>query len=157
MNKINHSNFIMLILALCFIFIFPIQVNAKNEDLEENDIRLMSSIIYAEAGNQCYAGQLAVGIIIMNRVDSKDFPNTINKVIYQKNQFGPVSNGSLKKALKLYDRNKLPQKTIKASKEALNNVKEVEYKNKNINLENFYYFNSYVNDAKVTIQDHQFK
>ncbi|HBI60391.1 MAG TPA: hypothetical protein DDY31_04125, partial [Lachnospiraceae bacterium] len=45
-------------------------------------------------------------IVVMNRVASKSFPNTIKKVIYQKGQFSPVRNGSLKKRLKQYDSGK---------------------------------------------------
>ena len=41
-----------------------------------SELRLMSTIIYLEAGNQCYAGKQAVGIVVMNRVRSKKFPNS---------------------------------------------------------------------------------
>lgn len=58
---------------------------------------LMASIIYCEAGNQSYEGQVAVGAVIMNRVRSGQFPNTVEGVIYQAGQFGPVSTGWLDK------------------------------------------------------------
>lgn len=59
------------------------------------DLKLMAAIIEAEAGNQSYEGQLAVGTVIMNRVMSSKFPNTLSGVIYQTNQFQPVRNGHL--------------------------------------------------------------
>lgn len=59
------------------------------------DLKLMAAIIQAEAGGESYAGQLAVGTVIMNRVKSSLFPNTLSGVIYQKNQFQPVRDGHL--------------------------------------------------------------
>lgn len=56
---------------------------------------LMASIIYCEAGNQPYEGQVAVGAVIMNRVKSRSYPNSIEEVIYQSGQFGPAATGWL--------------------------------------------------------------
>ena len=56
---------------------------------------LMASIIYCEAGNQPYEGQVAVGAVIMNRVKSGCYPNSIEEVIYQSGQFGPAATGWL--------------------------------------------------------------
>mgnify|MGYP001447537948 CR=1 FL=1 len=56
---------------------------------------LMASIIYCEAGNQPYEGQVAVGAVIMNRVKSGSYPNSIEEVIYQSGQFGPATTGWL--------------------------------------------------------------
>ena len=55
----------------------------------------MASIIFCEAGNQPYEGQVAVGAVIMNRVRSSAYPNSIEAVIYQAGQFGPASTGWL--------------------------------------------------------------
>ena len=55
-----------------------INVNVKNR-YNKQKLRLMSAIIYAEAGSECYAGKKAVGIVIMNRVRSKDFPGTLRE------------------------------------------------------------------------------
>ena len=60
---------------------------------------LLASIIYCEAGNQPYEGQVAVGAVVMNRVMSSVFPDTIVGVIYQNRQFEPVSTGRLALAL----------------------------------------------------------
>ena len=55
----------------------------------------LSRIIYEESGNQSLDGMIAVGNVVMNRVNSPEFPNNIYDVLYQKNQFSPASNGVL--------------------------------------------------------------
>lgn len=57
----------------------------------------LSHIINAESGNQPLTGKIAVGNVIMNRVNSPLFPNTVYEVIHQTNQFTPVRNGSINK------------------------------------------------------------
>lgn len=57
--------------------------------------KLMASIIFCEAGNQSHEGQVAVGAVIMNRVRDGAFPDTVEEVIYQSGQFGPVATGWL--------------------------------------------------------------
>lgn len=56
---------------------------------------LLASIIFCEAGNQPYEGQVAVGAVVLNRVNSGSYPNSIEEVIYQPGQFGPASTGWL--------------------------------------------------------------
>lgn len=56
-----------------------------------DDVSLLASLIYCEAGNQSHAGKLAVGAVVMNRVRSPIYPNNIFDVIYQKGQFPPAS------------------------------------------------------------------
>ena len=65
----------------------------------EGDRKLLANIIYCEAGGEPYAGQLAVGAVVINRVLSGVFPDTVVGVIYQKNQFSPVASGRLALAL----------------------------------------------------------
>lgn len=60
---------------------------------------LLASIIFCEAGNQPYEGQVAVGAVIMNRVRSGVYPNSIAEVIYQPGQFGPAMSGWLDSVL----------------------------------------------------------
>lgn len=60
---------------------------------QEEDLRYLASIIYTEAGNQPYTGQVAVGAVVMNRVKSASFPNTIKDVLLQPGQFGPAGTG----------------------------------------------------------------
>lgn len=64
-----------------------------------DDRYLLANLIYCEAGNQPYEGQLAVGAVVINRVRSSVFPNSIVGVIYQRKQFSPVSDGHLALAL----------------------------------------------------------
>lgn len=61
----------------------------------EEDLYWLSRIIYAESGNQPMKGRIAVGTVILNRVASDHFPNTIKEVIFAPNQFSPVSNGTI--------------------------------------------------------------
>lgn len=65
------------------------------EYYNSDDVNWLSRIIYAESGNQPLAGKLAVGNVVLNRVKSSRFPNTIKEVIFQKNQFSPVKNGTI--------------------------------------------------------------
>ena len=55
----------------------------------------LSRIIYSESGNQSMEGKIAVGNVVMNRLNSPDFPNTIKGVLFQKNQFSPAMSGSI--------------------------------------------------------------
>lgn len=59
----------------------------------DSDLALLAAIIECEAGNQSYEGKLAVGSVVMNRVRSSSFPNTVLEVIYQRGQFTPVASG----------------------------------------------------------------
>lgn len=61
----------------------------------EEDLYWMSRIIDSESQGQPLYGQLAVGSVVMNRVASKDFPDTVKGVIFQPKQFTPVSNRTI--------------------------------------------------------------
>ena len=65
----------------------------------EGDRYLLANLIYCEAGNQPFEGQVAVGAVVMNRVMSSVFPDTVVGVIYQNKQFSPVASGRLALAL----------------------------------------------------------
>ena len=65
----------------------------------EGDRYLLANLIYCEAGGESYEGQVAVGSVVMNRVLSSVYPNTITGVIYQSGQFSPVASGRLALAL----------------------------------------------------------
>ena len=69
----------------------PIQSGDTYYDQE--DLYWLSRIIYSESGNQSLAGKIAVGNVVLNRVASKQFPNTVYGVIFQRNQFSPAGNG----------------------------------------------------------------
>lgn len=77
-----------------------------------SDTYLLARCIYGEARGESYTGQVAVGAVVLNRVKSPDFPNTISGVIYQKHAFTAVSDGQI---------NLTPDQTaINAAKDALN-------------------------------------
>ncbi|MCH5264128.1 MAG: cell wall hydrolase [Lachnospiraceae bacterium] len=65
----------------------------------EGDRYLLANLIYCEAGAEPYEGQVAVGAVVMNRVLSSVYPNTVTGVIYQSGQFSPVASGRLALAL----------------------------------------------------------
>lgn len=69
--------------------------NSSSSGSNSSDINLLSHIIYGEARGEPYSGQVAVGAVIMNRVKSSSFPNTIAGVIYQKGAFDAVSDGQV--------------------------------------------------------------
>ena len=60
-----------------------------------DDTRLLAALIYCEAGGESYNGKLAVGAVVMNRVRSPAYPNTISSVIYASGQFTPAINGKV--------------------------------------------------------------
>lgn len=60
-----------------------------------SDVYLMAKAIYAEGRGESYTGQVAIGAVIMNRVKSPQFPNTIAGVIYQKGAFTAVADGQI--------------------------------------------------------------
>ena len=66
---------------------------------ETTDLVLFAAILECEAGSSGYDGLLAVATVIMNRVESPRYPNTLKGVIYQSGQFSPTWNGSLNRVL----------------------------------------------------------
>ena len=60
-----------------------------------SDHRLLAKLVYAEARGEPYKGQVAVAAVVLNRVSSSSFPNTVSGVIYQSGAFSCVDNGSI--------------------------------------------------------------
>lgn len=86
------------------------EVALKKVKINESEIYLLAQIIHSEAKGEPYEGKIAVGNVVLNRVKSNQFPNSIKGVIYQKGQFQPVSNGSIN--------NKPSDESIKAARES---------------------------------------
>lgn len=80
-----------------------------------SDVELLGALIQCEAGNQSYEGKVAVGAVVMNRVRSKAYPNTIYGVIYAAGQFSPAGSGLVDKRLQ----KGVSSSCIKAAEEAL--------------------------------------
>lgn len=89
---------------------------------EEGDRYLLANLIYCEAGGEPYEGQVAVGAVVMNRVLSSRFPDTVSGVIYQRRQFSPVASGRLAFALA---NNKATPSCYQAADEAMAGVTNV--------------------------------
>lgn len=75
------------------------QLTSKIEDTlqeeEERAEKLLASIIFCEAGNQSFTGQVAVGAVVLNRMANEAYPDTMEEVIYQPGQFCPAGSGWL--------------------------------------------------------------
>ena len=77
---------------------------------------LLARLVNGEARGESYTGQVAVAAVVLNRVESAEFPNTISGVIYQKGQFSCVTDGNFNKAI-------AKDSTVyKAAKDAMNGV-----------------------------------
>ncbi|WP_339836356.1 cell wall hydrolase [Paenibacillus sp. FSL R7-0272] len=86
--------------------------------VSDKELHLLQKIVMAEAEGEPYKGKVAVANVVLNRLRSANFPDTIYKVIHQKSQFSPVANGRLKRVTPNED-------SIKAVNAALNGQKEV--------------------------------
>lgn len=83
---------------------------------EEDDLRLLAALIQCEAGSETYEGKLAVGAVVMNRVRSGAYPNTISGVIYASGQFTPAMNG---KVAKVYYNGNVSESCYQAARDAM--------------------------------------
>lgn len=94
---------IMLALFLEIADIFHLVSNlsiAASNSNSESDIQLMARAINGEARGEPYEGQVAVGAVILNRVKSSKFPNTISGVIYESGAFTAVTDGQINVPIK---------------------------------------------------------
>lgn len=67
--------------------------NGGTDGFSQNDITLMAHVVYGEARNQPFTGQVAVAAVILNRYHSNLFPHSIPSIIYQPGAFTSISNG----------------------------------------------------------------
>ncbi len=72
----------------------PTATNMPN-GFSENDIQLMANAVYGEARGEPYTGQVAVAAVILNRVDSATFPNSVSGVIFEPRAFTAVADGQI--------------------------------------------------------------
>lgn len=73
--------------------IYEEATTAKPYEATEEEVMKMAAILYCEARGESYQGILAVGSVIMNRIDDPRFPNTLEEVIMSPGQFSPVASG----------------------------------------------------------------
>lgn len=86
--------------------------SSSSTSSNSSNVTLLAKVIYGESRGEPYTGQVAVGAVVMNRVKSSSFPNTIAGVVYQKGAFDAVSDGQI---------NMSPDSTAKkAAQDAIN-------------------------------------
>ena len=101
MKNIFKIIFLFLFLILSLTLIIIINNNQKELNVSyaasssTSDLQLMARAINGEARGEPYQGQVAVGAVILNRVKSSQFPNTIAGVIYQSGAFTAVADGQI--------------------------------------------------------------
>ncbi len=82
-----------------------------------DDTKLLAALIQCEAGSETYNGKLAVGAVVMNRVRSAAYPNTVSGVIFASGQFTPALNG---KVARVYTNGKISDSCYEAARAAIN-------------------------------------
>lgn len=90
-----------------------------NSQIASPDVELLAKVTYAEAGNQTLEQQLAVAAVILNRVESESFPNTIQEVISQKGQFSSVKGGIVMAFGEPVAFSEVPESCVQAAERAL--------------------------------------
>lgn len=97
-------------------------VNYGEYTTDADTTLLLAALIQCEAGGESYEGQVAVGAVVMNRVRSAAYPNSIHGVIYASGQFTPAMTGKLNR---VYESGKIYESCIRAAEEALSGVSNV--------------------------------
>ena len=102
MKNFFKISIVFVFLMMLLFFIFFIDEGIVKEDVSyaassgsASDLQLMARAINGEARGEPYEGQVAVGAVILNRVKSSQFPNTIAGVIYQSGAFTAVADGQI--------------------------------------------------------------
>jgi N-acetylmuramoyl-L-alanine amidase len=114
------------------------QVSPKTEtasvkkDVIDEDTYLLAQIINAEAKGESYLGKLAVGNVVLNRINDSEFPDTTEEVVFQRGQFSPVMDGSI------YN---------KPSKESLNAAKELRDGRRVLAEDVLFFYNPYTSTS----------
>jgi len=75
--------------------IYTSSTTSSSSSSHSSDVNLLARLIYGEARGEPYTGQVAVGAVVLNRVRSSKFPNTIAGVIYQSGAFDVVADGQI--------------------------------------------------------------
>ena len=114
MKFILKKILLLLFLLVFLILIYVNKILADSSGGNTSDVQLLARAINGEARGESYEGQVAVGAVILNRVKSSEFPNTIAGVIYQPGAFTAVSDGQINVPL---DES---SSVVKAAQDALN-------------------------------------
>ncbi len=97
-------------------------VNYGEYTVDADTVMLLAALIHCEAGGESYEGQVAVGAVVMNRVRSSAYPDTVHGVIYASGQFSPAQSGKLNRVL---ESGNIYPSCIEAAQEALAGVSNV--------------------------------
>ena len=100
----------------------PGRQNAGSIPAGTSDATLLAALIQCEAGNESYEGQLAVGAVVVNRVKSASYPDTVSDVIFASGQFTPAGSG---KVAHLIANGNISSSCMQAANEALSGVTNV--------------------------------
>ena len=84
----------------------------SSEAIYDDELYLLASVIYGEGRGEPYEGQVAIGAVVLNRVESETFPNSIYEVVYQNGAFSAVNDGQIYLGV--------DENAINAAKDALN-------------------------------------
>lgn len=120
-------------------------INKTPISYDTSDLAMLAAIIECEAGNQSYEGKLAVGSVVVNRVNSPRFANSISGVIYASGQFTPVASGRFTIVLS----RGASASCVQAAQEVLNG-------NVTINALYFHVYRSGIDTYGTVIGDHIF-
>ena len=120
---------------------FKYNKTTKAELAKLDEVTLLAAIIYCEAGGNSYKCQLAVGSVIMNRLKSSKYPDTLAGVLAQKGQFPPATNGKLMNRL---NNGKVTASCYKAARAVLAGEN---------NAKGLYFFNDYKGQKGMRIDD----
>ena len=118
--------------------------------LTEDELDLLARIVRAEAQTESFEGKVAVADVVLNRLESPLFPNTVKEVIYQPRQFQPVANGQVNRPA--------DQESIEAVQAALSDMR-------NISQDSLFFYNPRIatcrwldsRETTVVIGQHVFK
>lgn len=119
--------------------------NSQTVNYDSSDLAMLAAIIECEAGNQSYEGMLAVGSVVINRVNSPNFANTISGVINSPYQFTPVTSGRFAIVL-----------ARGANSTCVNAAQEVLNGNITIDALYFHVYRGSIDDDGTVIGDHVF-
>lgn len=153
---------IFMLVGILLCNLSSIRVNAAEARNYTNaEVRLLSALIYCEAQGEYYNGKLAVGIVVLNRMRSDYYPDTLKGVIYQKYQFSPVTNGTLKRALAEYDKGNFTsvseRGSIRAAKAALSGARSILVSGDTKRFSKYLYFSGRLKGYTFRFGNHQFK
>lgn len=99
-----------------------VAIEEQTQPAAIDDLTVLAGIIYCEAGCESYEGKVAVGSVVMNRIASSRYPNTIREVVYQRGQFTPAGCGRLDRVIAA---GSIPADCYQAAQEAMNGSKPV--------------------------------